>query len=192
MTKAHGIMSASRESVGAFVLPFKQPLLCGAPGFPRQESRQNAEQRLFVWCAMKLLPSQRGLRQCKKCKRWKNIDKFTAHFTDCKKCKWYMPKPQWRDFEFGVLRADSNNYRAEKIGAQGTFTDDEWISLLEEYGHRCLACGTSKNITVDHIIPLSRGGSNAISNIQPLCFKCNLHKGTHVVDYRWRAHDPVD
>jgi 5-methylcytosine-specific restriction endonuclease McrA len=36
-----------------------------------------------------------------------------------------------------------------------------------------LCCGEAKPLTVDHVVPVSKGGSNDISNIQPLCLECN-------------------
>lgn len=36
----------------------------------------------------------------------------------------------------------------------------------------------------DHVVPVLFGGSNDISNIQPLCRSCNSSKGASTVDYR--------
>lgn len=56
----------------------------------------------------------------------------------------------------------------------------------ELYGYRCLCCGQqfSSGLTVDHVVPLALGGSNWISNIQPLCHHCNSKKHTKIIDYR--------
>jgi 5-methylcytosine-specific restriction endonuclease McrA len=77
-----------------------------------------------------------------------------------------------------------HRYRARKRGAKGSYTFDEWIALCEWFGNVCLACGQEKPLTVDHVIPLSVGGSNNISNLQPLCFSCNSRKKDKTIDYR--------
>jgi hypothetical protein len=51
--------------------------------------------------------------------------------------------------------------------SQIVFERDEWV---------CLHCGTPENLTVDHIIPLSRGGTNDFGNLQTLCKPCNSRK----------------
>lgn len=70
----------------------------------------------------------------------------------------------------------NHNYRARKINATGSFTYEEWQNKLKINKYRCLFCGSKWNITIDHIIPLSKGGNNDINNLQPLCRSCNAKK----------------
>jgi 5-methylcytosine-specific restriction endonuclease McrA len=75
--------------------------------------------------------------------------------------------------------------RAAKHASPGSFTAEEFEALCERYGNRCLACGdTSATLQADHVVPPTRGGSNDIGNIQPLCGACNRKKFVSVIDYR--------
>ncbi|WP_438291776.1 HNH endonuclease [Streptomyces sp. HUAS TT7] len=42
---------------------------------------------------------------------------------------------------------------------------------------QCSRCGSTRDLTGDHIIPLSKGGTSALSNIAVLCRRCNSSKG---------------
>lgn len=56
--------------------------------------------------------------------------------------------------------------------------------------YQCQSCGQTHQetgLTIDHIIPLAKGGSNDISNLQTLCQKCNQRK-TDKIDDRFRRH----
>jgi len=56
--------------------------------------------------------------------------------------------------------------------------------------YQCQSCGKTTgetDLTIDHIIPLSRGGQNDISNLQTLCLKCNQKK-TNNLDPRFRRY----
>jgi len=64
--------------------------------------------------------------------------------------------------------------------AKGTYSFQEWNELLKKHNYSCVYCGSTNNISVDHIIPLSKGGTNYIDNIQPLCLPCNLKKGNKI------------
>jgi 5-methylcytosine-specific restriction endonuclease McrA len=81
-----------------------------------------------------------------------------------------------------------NHRRRVRIEAAGDhYTVAEWGAIKVRYGGRCLCCGRKDvPLTVDHVVPLSRGGSNGAENLQPLCFTCNDRKGTRTIDYRPR------
>lgn len=74
--------------------------------------------------------------------------------------------------------------RARKNEVGGNFTKDEFRALCERYGNICLCCKQHNPLCADHVIPLSKGGSNSIENIQPLCHTCNSKKHKKTVDYR--------
>ena len=46
---------------------------------------------------------------------------------------------------------------------------------------RCVKCGRDEDLEYDHIIPVSKGGSNTEKNIQLLCVACNRSKGANLV-----------
>jgi hypothetical protein len=48
---------------------------------------------------------------------------------------------------------------------------------------RCLACGSTKNLTIDHILPRANGGANVLENYQTMCQPCNSIKNDTYVDF---------
>lgn len=75
--------------------------------------------------------------------------------------------------------------RAQQLKANGgSFSAREWYDLWMKYDRRCAACGLVKDVIPDHVVPVSKGGTSDISNIQPLCIPCNSSKGTRIIDYR--------
>lgn len=75
--------------------------------------------------------------------------------------------------------------RRARIKANGgSYTQEEWTRLCEYFQNKCVRCGSSEKLSVDHVKPLVMGGANDISNIQPLCLPCNVRKNARYVDYR--------
>jgi 5-methylcytosine-specific restriction endonuclease McrA len=56
--------------------------------------------------------------------------------------------------------------------------------LARRYGWVCLCCGWRDNLTLDHVVPISKGGDTVMSNLQILCYRCNKAKGDLTIDYR--------
>lgn len=85
-------------------------------------------------------------------------------------------------------RTTGNAVRQErmlKAIERGTHEQWEWWRLMCYYGKACAQCGSRERIHKDHIVPVSRGGSNGLENLQPLCGSCNLTKHDRAADYRW-------
>jgi hypothetical protein len=83
------------------------------------------------------------------------------------------------------VRVINQNRRARERGAEGSHTEAEWLRVKVINAYLCAGCGDiafNIKLTEDHIIPLSRGGTNYISNIQPLCPYCNCRKWATLPD----------
>jgi 5-methylcytosine-specific restriction endonuclease McrA len=101
--------------------------------------------------------------------------------------KIYLQTPKGK----AVHRVNTQRQKAKRRNAEGSHTTQEWLDLKEHFENCCLCCGRHESqfdepLEQDHIVPLSKGGSNWISNIQPLCEDCNGMggKGTKTIDYR--------
>jgi hypothetical protein len=54
--------------------------------------------------------------------------------------------------------------------------------LMYKYNFKCVCCGSKENLSIDHIKPVSKGGTDIISNLQILCKPCNSRKGAKYED----------
>ena len=84
--------------------------------------------------------------------------------------------PRWHSAYRATHQVGSQNSRCAKLGVPGRLSKKEWTALCEEYGHRCAQCSAAEPLVIDHIVPISKGGTNTIDNIQPLCWTCNSRK----------------
>jgi 5-methylcytosine-specific restriction endonuclease McrA len=65
------------------------------------------------------------------------------------------------------VRVPRDTHR-RKITRRAVFARDDWT---------CQYCGARSNLTVDHVIPRSKGGTSSWENIVASCAPCNLRKG---------------
>lgn len=77
-----------------------------------------------------------------------------------------------------VHRMTERKRRQEKR-AVGKLDNVAFYAKCADLQWHCQLCGRElsiENVTIDHIVPISKGGTNAIENLQPLCFRCNCSK----------------
>lgn len=75
--------------------------------------------------------------------------------------------------------------RSKKLGNGGYHTFEQWMNIKKMNAYLCSGCGNMEpfiKLTKDHIIPISKGGSDNIENIQPLCGNCNSKKQAKLPD----------
>ena len=120
-----------------------------------EKNKEKIKARVRKWC--KLNPEKRLIIQ----RRWKKnnpekvIESRKKHYNPTKK------------------RADCLKRLARKKGAETHPT-----ARLAHTETPCIACGSTKNLEQDHIVPLSKGGSHRLRNLWVLCAKCNMSKQT--------------
>lgn len=66
--------------------------------------------------------------------------------------------------------------RARKAGSGGSHTIEQRREKFLQLGNVCYYCGIPGEMTVDHMIPISRGGTDFVDNIVPACQRCNSKK----------------
>ncbi len=86
---------------------------------------------------------------------------------------WELEHPNWRKEEL-PSRRQSRREIPLKVRHE----------VFRRAENRCQQCGKSAadavKLEVDHIMPVSKGGSDNISNLQVLCFDCNRGKSDRV------------
>ena len=55
-------------------------------------------------------------------------------------------------------------------------------------GYKCVYCGSSEDLSLDHVIPQSKGGTHDPSNLVACCFSCNAAKGPRTPK-QWRGRE---
>jgi 5-methylcytosine-specific restriction endonuclease McrA len=83
------------------------------------------------------------------------------------------------------VAAGNHNRKARKLGNGGSHTAEDIQSQYDRQGGKCFYCHEALGrYHVDHVIPLSKGGSNGPENLVIACPACNLSKGAkHPMDF---------
>jgi len=86
----------------------------------------------------------------------------------------------------GLLRQSRSDYKARGGTGPITLTAEELSQILDRYRMTCAYCrvaldreaevGESFKFTLDHVVPIDRGGAHSHDNVVPACLRCNQRK----------------
>lgn len=68
-----------------------------------------------------------------------------------------------------------------------TISANKRLSIYKRDQYHCVNCGSRNRLTIDHILPVDKGGTDDVDNLQTMCHACNQEKGNHVKKWWHRA-----
>jgi 5-methylcytosine-specific restriction endonuclease McrA len=182
--------------------PLRHPtaVQCGAPACRRALKAANMRKAKRAVKAVTWVT-----RDCANCGRSISMDRRTDAKFCSRKCvdanrdrSDYQRSYAARRSELQNARRAANpaqeaGYRAqrrglEKVAQEGLrpITSKEWESVLRHWDHRCAYCHQDRQLTMDHVVPISRGGKHSIGNLVPACKSCNSAKRDKFIS-EWKA-----
>lgn len=161
----------------------------------------NAKKNIYKKRYRKSMSKEQKEKQYKYFKEWKNNKiKEDPQYKEKLKTikKRSVEKLKKNDLERYLEYKNTNklNNKLRNKNILGSHTTKEWRELKKQLGDQCLCCKRTKEklessygenrspLQRDHIVPISLGGTNYITNIQILCDKCNNVKSGYIYDYR--------
>jgi 5-methylcytosine-specific restriction endonuclease McrA len=120
--------------------------------------------------------------------------------SDCKTCKsirdkaYREPRKElYRERSYAWKAENYDRFKAQSLKAAMKrywylkdlpALPDDWKQTVKDFYGKCLKCGTTEDLTVDHVVSIAHGGSHTFDNLQCLCRVHNSRKGTSDTDYR--------
>ena len=154
--------------------------------YAREKYHENPERARRLrreWTANNLEHSRKIKREWKRRNKESHVQSSMKWIRENReKQREYIRK--WNNSHPIKRRVAKQNRRARK--KQLKSEPYNFKEICNYYGNRCLCCGRDDLLlTIDHVIPISWGGPDVASNIQPLCGPCNTAKNAYrATDYR--------
>ena len=138
------------------------------------------KERECLFCGKSFIPIRINQVNCSiRCrgKKWKkkNWNKILKQQSE-----WFKKDRKKNPEKYRMFVKNRKHFKRQTSCSGKTFSKDftlqNWIDIKNKFNNRCVICKEEKKLTIDHIMPLSKGGRHCIKNIQPLCHSCNSRK----------------
>jgi 5-methylcytosine-specific restriction endonuclease McrA len=126
--------------------------------------------------------------------KWRAYDRDTYHRKLKTSPGWVKSKLEknraWAKRNPLKQRQRVGRYRVRRIGAEGSHTLAEWLAVIRAHGWKCFYCRkrvSRATVTKDHLIPLSKKGTDFPLNLVPACKSCNSGKAARLAYREWKG-----
>lgn len=149
-----------------------------------------AETQRLLWMSIKNAghcPSVARLVMDEQRRYWReNPDAKKAHDRRWDQATWwlnYQTRPELRLY----TRQKSKRRKAMMRGSVAIQATGKQVRMrFQQFDNRCAYCGVTGDLHIEHVVPISKGGTHAIGNIVPACCDCNYSKKAHEVESWYR------
>lgn len=97
------------------------------------------------------------------------------HCASCQPTKWL--KKRGFLFDEGIVEeAQPQIKKVKRVGISGKRRQNRIRGIVARDGKGCLFCGCREKLTIDHIKPLAKGGTDRLDNLRLLCRTCHIER----------------
>ena len=143
------------------------------------------EPRICEVCEINYEPKSPKSKTCsRKCskRRWKLLNpEVNRKINNASAARSRKKDPERYRFYVKNRKHMIRESRGSSKNFSKTFTLKDWDEIKKKAEYKCLICGLEVKLTIDHTVPLSKGGAHSKENIQPLCHSCNSRKRDKLV-----------
>jgi 5-methylcytosine-specific restriction endonuclease McrA len=156
-----------------------------APLVPEAKQEQALQQALRP-CRRR--PSVARLVMNEQRRYWReNPDAKREHDRQWDRASWwleYQTKPELRLY----IRQKSKRRKAQMRDSVAIQLSGKQVrARFAQFDHCCAYCGAGGELHIEHVVPISKGGTHALGNVVPACESCNYSKTTHEVESWYRS-----
>ena len=136
-----------------------------------------------------------GIKACTICGEIKSLEEFAksslGRHSSCRVCynRYSRQRKKERYDTDQVYRANELLKSTNRRLVENDLTALHWLDTVEQFNNTCAYCGNTHNLTMDHVIPVSLGGTTTKTNVIPACLSCNVRKSNKELVEWYTAQD---
>lgn len=162
-----------------------------ARGFTTDDLALAVQEHKALWAAIRQageLPSVAQLVLLEQRRHWEEDPESYKDFSrqrNKRRARWrQMTDPEYRLY----YRQKSRRRKALERGSIGIHVKGRQVARrFAEFGDCCAYCGSTGDLHIEHVIPISKGGTHVLSNVVPACQACNFSKRDKDAEVWYRA-----